>query len=92
MVTLERRRYTTMTEIATLPPGGRFPFRETEGVVGVDPQGTVAHKAHDPERPETVKGAPLIVIDPLEVITREVDPVRDRCPYDSKARMCMAED
>jgi hypothetical protein len=60
--------------------------------VGVDPQGTVAHKTHDPERPEAVKGAPLIVIDPLEDITREVDPVRDRCPYDSKARMCLAEE
>ena len=46
--------------------------------MGADPQGTVAHKTHDPERPETVKGAPLIVIDPLEDITREVDPVRDR--------------
>jgi hypothetical protein len=32
----------------------------------------------DPERPEAVKGAPLIVIDPLEDIPREVDPVRDR--------------
>ncbi|HET6921406.1 MAG TPA: hypothetical protein VFI46_18380, partial [Jiangellaceae bacterium] len=52
--------------------------RETGEVVGADPQGTVAHKTHDPERPETVKGAPLIVIDPLEDITREVDPVRDR--------------
>jgi hypothetical protein len=61
--------------------------------VGADPQGTVAHKTHDPERPETVKGAPLIVIDPLEDITREVDPVRDRqLPYESKARMCLAEE
>jgi hypothetical protein len=31
LVTLERRRYATMTEIATLPPGGRFPSGKPEG-------------------------------------------------------------
>jgi hypothetical protein len=59
----------------------------------VDPQGTVAHETHDPDRPETVKGGPLIVIDPLEDITREVDRFGTvSCPYDSKARMCLAEE
>jgi hypothetical protein len=31
LVTLERRRYTTMTEIATLPPGGRFASGKPKG-------------------------------------------------------------
>ncbi len=31
LVTLERRRYTTMTEIATLPPGDRFPSAKPKG-------------------------------------------------------------
>jgi hypothetical protein len=31
LVTLERRRYTAMTKIATLPPGGRFASGKPKG-------------------------------------------------------------
>jgi hypothetical protein len=57
--------------------------------VRADPQGRVTHETHDPERPETVQGAPFIAIELLEDIAGDVDRLGTvSCPYDSKARMC----